>query len=199
MKLLDFKFSIVLFLLAIFASAIGAPLNFICLPSTHINKNCDILACSTMATTYVNTVCYEPNTGANQHECEQQSKRNELRSEKFLYEKSKLLDLGRSAILPITRKVLHNLCSYGKSKHNHFNTHAGPFKRPRGKRGGRRKQRKIKVQLTQRFVSPSPNFNIRKVSHGNLQTICTDLVEQEPTKHLRIGYINTQSCRNKTE
>ena len=152
-----------------------------------------------MATTYVNTVCYEPNTGTNQLECKQQSKRTELRSEKFLYEKSKLLDLGRSAILLISRKVLHNLCSYGLSKHNHFNTHAGPFKRPRGKRGGRRKQRKIKVQLTQRFVSPSPNFNIRKVSHGNLQTICTDLVEQEPTKHLRIGYINTQSSRNKTE
>ena len=131
MKLLDFKFSIIRFLLAIFASAIGAPRDFICLPSTHINRNCDILACSTMATPYVNTVCYEPNTGANQHDCEQQSNRTELRSEKFLYEKSKLLDLRRSAILPISLKVLHNLCSYGLSKHNHFNTHAGPFKRPR--------------------------------------------------------------------
>ena len=29
--------------------------------------------------------------------------------------------------------------------------------------------------------------------------ICTDLVEQERTKHLRIGYINAQSCRNKAE
>ena len=67
--------------------AIVAPRDFICLPSTHINRNCDILACSTMATPYVNTVCYEPNTGANQHKCEQQSNRTELRSEKFLYEK----------------------------------------------------------------------------------------------------------------
>ena len=154
-----------------------------------------------MSTPYVilNTVCCEPNTGAHQHECEQQSNRTELRSEKFLYEKSKLLDLGRSAILPISRKVLHNLCNYGLSKHNHFNTHAGPFKRPRGKRGGRRKQRKIKVQLTQRFFSSSTNFNIGKVSYGNLQTICTYLVEQERTKYLRIGYFNAQSCRNKTE
>ena len=55
------------------------------------------------------------------------------------------------------------------------------------------------MQLTQRFVSSSTNFNIRKVSYRNLQTICTDLVEQERTKHLRIGYINAQSCRNKTE
>ena len=199
MKLLNFKFSIVLFLLAIFVSAIGAPRDFICLPSTHINKICDILAFSTMATPYVNTVCDELNTGTNQHGCEQQSNRTELRSEKFLYEKSKLLDIRRSAILPISRKVLRNLCSYGLFKDNHFNTHAGPFKRPRGKRGGRRKQRKIKVQLTQRFVSSSTNFNTRKVSHGNLQTICTDLVEQERTKHLRIGYLNAQSCRNKTE
>ena len=143
-----------------------------------------------MATPYVNTVCCKPNTGTNQHGCEQQSNRTELRSEKFLYEKSKLLDLVGSVILPISRKVLHNLCSYGLSKHNRFNTHAGPFQRPRGKRGGRRKQRKIKVQLTQRFVSLSTNLNIRKVSYGNLQTICIDLVEQERTKHLRIGYIN---------
>ena len=55
------------------------------------------------------------------------------------------------------------------------------------------------MQLTQRFVSSSTNFNTRKVSHGNLQTICTDLVEQERTKHFRIGYINAQSCRNKSE
>ena len=96
MKLLDFIFSIVLFLLAIFVSGIGDPRDFICFPSTHINKNCDILACSTMATTYVNTVCYEPNTGINQRECKQQSKRTELRSEKFLYEKSITSDVLRS-------------------------------------------------------------------------------------------------------
>ena len=55
------------------------------------------------------------------------------------------------------------------------------------------------MQLKQRFVLSSTNFNIRKVSHGIYRRYCIDLVEQERTKHLRIGYINAQSCRNKTE
>ena len=101
---------------------------------------------------------------------------------KYLYEKSKLglLDLGRSAILPISRKVLYNLCNNGLAKHNHFNTHIRPFKRPRGK--------KEEVELTQIFVSSSTNC-VRKVSYGNLQTINTELVKQEQTKYLSIGYI----------
>ena len=53
--------------------------------------------------------------------------------------------------------------------------------------------------MTQRFVSSSTNCNIRKASHGNLQTINTELLKQELTKYLRIGYINAQPCRNKTE
>ena len=55
------------------------------------------------------------------------------------------------------------------------------------------------MQLTQRFVSSSTNFNIGKVSHGNFQTIYTQLVEHHRTKYLRIGYFNAQSCTNKTE
>ena len=56
----------------------------------------------------------------------------------------------------------------------------------------------LKVYLTQKFVSSTTNLNIRKLSYENLQAIKTELVNQEPTKYLRIKYTNDQS-RNKTE
>ena len=93
--------------------------------------------------------------------------------------KSKLLDLGRYIILPISRKV----CTICVAKHNHFNTHLRPFKRHGGKRGGRRKQRKIKVQLTQRFLSPSTIFFIFKSQLRKFTDDCdTELVKQNTTK-----------------
>ena len=69
----------------------------------------------------------------------------------------------------------------------------------RGKRGGRRKQRQIKV-----VTSSSPLIEKKRqspklfVNKTNLIDICTAEFYQEESEQLKLLYLNAQSCRNKT-
>ena len=85
---------------------------------------------------------------------------------------------------------------------------------PRGKRAGRKKQRAIKQLVT----NPAERRNKNKALHGNrhvvntsknntvIKTVTTKDSSSQTNQHifvnannLRLGYINAQSCRTKTE